>query len=80
MSWCANVGRGESWAGGKENKEKGTVKLSRYCPGLGSCLGILAGLAAPSAVVKLVLTAAALAAQKLQNLVMMLSGRYHTFL
>lgn len=24
MSWCAGVGRGESWAGGRENREKGT--------------------------------------------------------
>lgn len=42
--WCADVGRGESWAAGRESREKGTVKLSRYCPGLGSCLGVLAGL------------------------------------
>lgn len=44
MSWCTDVGRGESWAGGRENREKETVKLSGYFPGLGLCLGILAGL------------------------------------
>lgn len=43
MLWCAGVGRGESWAGGRENREGGTVKLSGCCPGWGSCSGILAG-------------------------------------